>query len=253
MNGAAIELEGATVRLGGRTVLDDLSATFEAGRISIVLGPSGSGKSTILRVLAGLQRLTSGHVRVADEPILGPSASRGLVFQQDGLLPWLNVRQNVELPLKIARVPKAQRTGRVAEMLAEVELSAHGDLLPGSLSGGMRQRAQIARTLVTRPSVLLLDEPFSALDIRTRAACQQLLLRVHDEHRPTVVFVTHDLEEADALGGRQLVLTGKPANGLVEIPDSPSRATETGTDANSAHVHRLKLLALFASETGASR
>ncbi|WP_110590482.1 ABC transporter ATP-binding protein [Microbacterium suaedae] len=250
MSSATITLKSVSVDLGERTILDGLSATFAAGEISIVLGPSGSGKSTILRVLAGLQRIDSGAVVVGSTPITGPSASRGLVFQHDGLLPWLSIQQNVELPLKIAGVPRLERRRRALEILDEVELSGCTRMHPSELSGGMKQRAQIARVLVTRPSVLLLDEPFSALDVRTRAACQQLLRRVHAEHRPTVVFVTHDLEEASSLGGRQLILTGRPATRLVPLPDIDEPASGETLSLNEMHARRLRLLDLFALEEG---
>lgn len=250
MGNATIILNDVSVNLGERAVLSDLSTTFAAGEISIVLGPSGSGKSTLLRVLAGLQCIDSGAVAVGSAPITGPSASRGLVFQHDGLLPWLTVQQNVELPLKIARVPKAERRRRALEILDEVELAGCRRMHPSELSGGMKQRAQIARILVTRPSVLLLDEPFSALDVRTRAVCQQLLRRIHAEHRPTIVFVTHDPEEASSLGGRQLVLTGRPATRLVALPDIDEPATGETLSPNEMHARRLRLPDLFALEEG---
>ncbi|NQX05171.1 ABC transporter ATP-binding protein [Rathayibacter sp. VKM Ac-2856] len=230
--GAEIRVEGLSVARSGRTVIRDLSFTVAAGEIVTVLGPSGCGKSTLLRVLAGLQPASSGAVLVGGAPVTGPDASRAMAFQDDALLPWRSVRRNVELPLQLQGVGRAERRARAGALLASVGMADSAQLLPKQLSGGMRQRAQIARTLVSDPRVVLMDEPFSALDVHSRRAAQDVLLEQWGRSRPTVVFVTHDVDEAVRLGQRVLVLSAGPASIALER----RRPEPTGAD----HADRLR-------------
>jgi NitT/TauT family transport system ATP-binding protein len=196
----------ATLGYGGHAVCTGLDLDVRAGEFLVVAGPSGCGKSTLLRAFAGLLRPSGGAVTAGGETITGPSPDRALVFQDDALLPWRSARRNVELPLAIRGVPRAERRAEAAEWLARVGLADAVRRLPRQLSGGMRQRVQLARALAGRPRALLMDEPFGALDAQTRAAMQRLLLDVLADAPATVVFVTHDVDEALLLGDRVVVL-----------------------------------------------
>ena len=191
---------------GFRPVLTDLDLTVARGEFVTVVGPSGCGKSTLLRLLIGLDRADQGKVRVDNAPVLGPNPDRGVVFQEPRLLPWLTVRQNVALGLINSPLSKAEKHRRVEDHLRLVELSGSGEALPRQLSGGMAQRVAIARALVNQPSVLLLDEPFSALDPMTRGALQDALLNIRATQDLTVVMITHDVEEAVYLSDRIAVM-----------------------------------------------
>lgn len=208
-----------TLGYGQRTILTGLDLEVGSGEIVVVLGPSGGGKSTLLRAIAGLLRPRSGQLDADGTPITGPSADRALVFQDDALLPWRTARRNVELPLALRGVGRAQRREQARQWLSRVGLEQHAELLPGQLSGGMRQRVQLARTLAARPRVMLMDEPFGALDAQTRAEMQKLLISVWDEARTTIVFVTHDVDEALLIADRIVLLGGSPArvSSTVEI------------------------------------
>jgi sulfonate transport system ATP-binding protein len=192
----------------GAAALDDVDLTVERGEIVALLGTSGCGKSTLLRIAGGLDQASEGEVTVDGSPVTGPRPEVGLVFQEPRLMPWLTVRGNAEFGL--ARRPRAERRALADEALARVGLGAFADHLPQQLSGGMAQRAAIARALVTRPSVLLLDEPFSALDAFTRVSLQDHLLEIWRADRPTMLFVTHDIEEALVLSDRVVVMRGRP-------------------------------------------
>jgi len=210
-----------------RPVLGEVSVRLAEREILVLVGPSGCGKSTLLRTLAGLAAPLSGRALVDGEPVHGPGRDRVLVFQDDGLLPWRSVRRNVVLPLVIGRVPRARRRAEADRWLARVGLLDAAHRLPRELSGGMRQRAQLARALAGGPGLLLMDEPFGALDAQTRAAMQRLLIEVWRAHPRTIVFVTHDIDEALALGDRIAVLrpglAGEPARpGIAELIDVPA-------------------------------
>jgi sulfonate transport system ATP-binding protein len=192
----------------GLQALAGLNLQVEAGEILVILGGSGCGKSTLLRLIAGLDRPTEGRVLLDTEPIQGPHPAIGLVFQEPRLLPWLRVAENVGFGLHDR--PRAERDGRVAAALERVGLAAHAGDWPRELSGGMAQRAALARALVARPRVLLLDEPFSALDSLIRADLQDHLLDLWAEDRQTLVVVTHDIEEALMLGDRIAVMRPRP-------------------------------------------
>jgi NitT/TauT family transport system ATP-binding protein len=200
-------------------VLAGVGLDVVPGEITVVVGASGSGKSTLLRGLAGLLMPYAGEILADGRPITGPAPDRAMIFQDDGLLPWRTVRRNVELPLAIRRTPKRERTTAAGKWIERVGLAGHGDRLPRELSGGMRQRVQLARALVGAPRAVLMDEPFGALDAQTRAEMQRLLLDVLADTPATVVFVTHDIDEALLLGHRIVVLG--PAG--ARVIDEPSR------------------------------
>jgi len=206
--GVSVELSHTD---GPRRVLDDISLDLSRGEFLTIVGPSGTGKTTLIRLLAGLTRSTRGTVDVNNRPIDGPPEDVIIVFQDysHALLQWRTVARNVALGLE-GRLPRGEIKARVDEALRLVRLSAHAGDHPWQLSGGMQQRVQIARALAVRPAVLLMDEPFAALDAMTKAALQDELLRLRDETRSSVVFVTHDIEEAVYLGDRVAVITGAP-------------------------------------------
>ena len=203
-----------------RVVLDDVS--FEIGKPEFVaiMGRSGVGKSTLLRVLAGLHEPSPASVvRFDGQPVAGPPEGVSLVFQDytNSLLPWRSVARNVELPLE-GWLDKAERRARVSEGLEMIGLADRADAQPFELSGGMQQRVQLARALVSNPTALLMDEPFGALDALTKAELEDQLLRIFAATKTTVVFVTHDIDEAVYLSDRVLVLDGSPARIAADIP-----------------------------------
>jgi NitT/TauT family transport system ATP-binding protein len=214
MSRGAIELRDVNLTFGsGRnavTALESLSLNLRPGEFLSILGPSGCGKSSLISAIAGFQPPQSGRLRVDGEEVQGPGSDRGVVFQQPTLFPWKTVRQNVEFGLKFRGVPKAERQGAVEDILHKVGLSEFSGHYPAQLSGGMQQRVGLARVLVNRPRVMLMDEPFSALDAQTRLMMQELLLDVWAEYGMTVLFVTHDIDEAVYLGSRVAVLTRRP-------------------------------------------
>ncbi|GAA2992424.1 ABC transporter ATP-binding protein [Kitasatospora albolonga] len=214
---------GLSLGHAGHPVVEGLDLDVAPGELLTVLGASGCGKSTLLRALAGLLPPTGGELLADGAPLRGPSAERALVFQEDGLLPWRSARRNVELPLAIAGLRRPERREPALGWLRRVGLEDHQDRLPRQLSGGQRQRVQLARALAGSPRALLMDEPFGALDAQNRHAMQQLLLTVREKEGCTVVFVTHDVDEALLLGDRVAVLGGGRLLALHEVP-RPSAA-----------------------------
>ena len=194
--------------------LNDLSLHVEKKEFCVIVGPSGCGKSSLLYLIAGLQDRTGGDIRVGARTIFEPGADRGMVFQAYTLFPWLTVGENVEFGPKRKGVAPRQRKDIVERYLSEVGLAKFRDHYPSQLSGGMKQRVAIARALANDPEVLLMDEPFGALDSQTRHQMQKLLLRVWEHSKKTVLFVTHDIDEAILLGDRVLVMSGRP--GLIK-------------------------------------
>jgi ABC-type nitrate/sulfonate/bicarbonate transport system ATPase subunit len=190
-------------------VLRDLSLTVAQGELIGLIGPSGCGKSTLLRLIAGLDRPTAGELQVDSEPILGPSAERGLMFQDPNLFPWLSIRGNIQAGL-VARGVLRQQRHQVEEFLALVGLQAFADAYPYQLSGGMAQRAALARALVNQPRVLLLDEPLGALDQFIRMSMQDVVLGLWQARGTTMLLVTHDIDEALYMCDRIVVLSGVP-------------------------------------------
>jgi ABC-type nitrate/sulfonate/bicarbonate transport system ATPase subunit len=199
----------------GGIVLEDVSLTVGSGEFLCVVGPSGCGKTTLLRQIAGLTEIDHGSLSVGGIPVTGPSPKVAVVFQHFGLFPWKTVYRNVALPLQLARAGKA-RTGkaeteqRVREVLATVGLTGHERKYPAQLSGGMKQRAGLARALAASPDVLLMDEPFAAVDAQVREVLQEDLLRLRDQLRQTIVFITHSIDEAITLGDRIIVMATRP-------------------------------------------
>ncbi|MEV8593386.1 ABC transporter ATP-binding protein [Streptomyces sp. NPDC052013] len=216
--GAGLSLRDATLGRPGAPALDVVDLDVAPGEILTVVGSSGCGKSTLLRTLAGLLPLLSGQITVDARPLTGPSAERALVFQEDALLPWRTLRANVELPLAISGVPRTERRAQAQAWLDRVGLAEHAHRLPHRVSGGQRQRAQLARALAGRPRAVLMDEPFGALDAQTRAGMQDLLVEVLSGTGATVVFVTHDVDEALFLGDRVALLG---AGRLIAVRDVP--------------------------------
>jgi ABC-type nitrate/sulfonate/bicarbonate transport system ATPase subunit len=196
------------------------AAGRDIGEFRVLLGPSGCGKSTLLRMIAGLDKPTSGQVLVNGEIVTHPGKDRGMVFQKYTSFPWLTVSENIAYGMKINGVPEAQRKETVDRLLKSVGLTEFADVYPETLSGGMQQRVAIARTLALRPSVILMDEPFGALDAQTRSDMQQLLLQIWDETACTILFVTHDVEEAVYLADRIFIMSSHPGTIVedVEVP-----------------------------------
>jgi NitT/TauT family transport system ATP-binding protein len=242
-----LRLEQVCAGYGGRTVLEGLDLDIGPGEFLVIVGPSGCGKSTLLRILAGLLPVRSGQVRLGAAPVQGTSADRGLMFQDDGLLPWRSVLHNVELPLTIRRIPRTRRRELAIAAIERVGLAGHEKYLPRQLSGGMRQRVQLARTLVGSPRVLLMDEPFGALDAQNRAGMQQLLLEVWLRQPTTVVFVTHDVDEALLLADRVVVL-GRERGELITVVDVPNPRAQDGPTAATRRA-RTAILAALGGET----
>jgi NitT/TauT family transport system ATP-binding protein len=200
----------------------------DVGEFRVLLGPSGCGKSTLLRLIAGLDQPDSGEVLVNDHPVRGPGKDRGMVFQKYTSFPWLTVADNIAYGLKINGVPEAQRKEIVAQLIQDIGLSGFESAYPETLSGGMQQRVAIARTLALRPAVILMDEPFGALDAQTRSEMQLLLLKVWDETASTILFVTHDVEEAIYLADRIFVMSAHPGTIVedVQVPFDRPRSLD---------------------------
>jgi NitT/TauT family transport system ATP-binding protein len=220
---ARLKIEHLTMRFRTRrgdtvTALEEIGFEVRDREFAVLVGTSGCGKSTILRLVAGLTRPTEGRVLVDGRAIDRPGADRGMVFQSYTLFPWLTVQQNVEFGPRLRGMPAGDRTALARRYLAQVGLEGFERVYPKELSGGMMQRVAIARALANDPAVLLMDEPFGALDAQTRVLMGELLLRVWGEAEKTVLFVTHDIEEALFLGDRVFVMTARPGRIREEIP-----------------------------------
>jgi NitT/TauT family transport system ATP-binding protein len=220
---ARLTLERLTMRYRTRrgeviTALEDVSFEVEDQEFAVLVGTSGCGKSTILRLVAGLVPPSSGRVLLDGRPVTDPGADRGMVFQSYTLFPWLTVKRNVEFGPRLRGLPAGERETLARRYIGQVGLRGFEHVYPRELSGGMMQRVAIARALANDPAVLLMDEPFGALDAQTRTLMGELLLRVWGEAAKTVLFVTHDIEEALFLADRVLVMTARPGRIREEIP-----------------------------------
>ncbi|MGO1467473.1 MAG: ABC transporter ATP-binding protein [Microbacterium gubbeenense] len=209
----------------------NLTFSIPQGQLVCIVGPSGAGKTTLLKCIAGLLPPTSGTLELEGKPITGPPRTMAVVFQEYGrsLYPWMSVQANVELPLKTAGMGKAERRQRTAEALDAVGLGDAGDKYPWQLSGGMQQRVAIARAVAYRPQILLMDEPFAAVDAQTRADLEDLVRKIWKELGVTVLFVTHDIDESVYLGQRVIVLSNRPTvvqdDVAIDLPDERDQLT----------------------------
>ena len=246
--GFAVSLRGVTkVYDSGVAALGPIDLDVRKGEFVSLLGPSGCGKSTALRLVAGLSAATSGAVRVSDS---GVGRSIGFVFQEPTLMPWTSVRENVRLPLKLAHVPREQADARVGEALAQVGLAEFADAYPRELSGGMKMRVSLARALVTDPDILLMDEPFAALDEITRFRLNNDLLALWRKLHKTVVFVTHSVFESVYLSQRVIVMTPRPGRISAEfrIDAAEPRSEEFRTSVGyAAHCREVSIALARAS------
>jgi NitT/TauT family transport system ATP-binding protein len=212
-----LSLSSVSQRFGSFTALSDISLEVPDGQFLCLVGASGSGKSTLLSLLAGLTLPTSGTIRLDDQPVTGPGPDRGLVFQSGAVYPFRTVERNVGFGLELLALARAERRRRIDWYLAETGLTALRRQLPRQLSGGQRQRVAIARALACEPSVLLLDEPFGALDVQTKEDMQLFIRRIWQDTGTTVVMVTHDVEEAVFLGQRVVVLACDPGRVAADL------------------------------------
>ena len=218
----AIDVSNLSIIYGGPKgeflAVDRVSFQVKPGEFVCIVGPSGCGKSTILNIIAGFESPSEGSITLDGKPITKPGADRGMVFQQPSLFPWKTIRSNVAHGPRMAGYPNAEAYRQADQFLEMVGLTRFADNHPKTLSGGMQQRVAIARALVNRPSVLLMDEPFGALDAQTRTMMQEALLRIWTEIDATVVFVTHDIDEAIFLGDRILVMSASPGRIILDVP-----------------------------------
>ena len=231
----AIVLRDVEMSFGGPegfTAVEDVNFQVNEGEFICILGPSGCGKSTLLHLIAGFANPSRGSITFRGREVTAPAFERGVVFQSElAVFSWLTVHQNVAYGLRVRRVPKAERAEAVARALELVNLDQHADKFPRELSGGMKQRVQIARVLATDPDCMLMDEPFGALDAQTRMKLQDALARIWESMGKTVVFVTHDVAEAVYLADRVAVMTAGPAARIKEVVsvdiDRPRRRGES--------------------------
>jgi NitT/TauT family transport system ATP-binding protein len=230
--------------------LDGIDLDIGDDEFLTILGPSGCGKTTLLNIVAGFDHPTSGDVTLDGEPIRKPGPDRGVVFQEYALFPWLTVEHNIEFGLREGGIAKSERMLRVRQQIATVGLSGFERRYPQELSGGMRQRVALARVLANDPKILLMDEPFAALDAQTRTIMQQELLRVWSANRRTALFITHNIEEAILLGDRVVVMTARPGRIKEIVPVNLPRPRDvTSAEFNAT---RRRVAALLESEVQAA-
>ncbi len=195
---------------GEVVALKDLSLSIKDGEFMVIVGASGCGKSTLLNLIAGFETPTKGQVLLKGEPVIGINPQCGMIFQQYALFPWKTVEGNVEFGLKMKGTPKKERTEIAAKFIELVGLTKFSNVYPHHLSGGMKQRVSIARALANDPEVMLLDEPFAALDAMTRQVLQEQLVRIYEKHKKTIIFITHSIDEALLLSSRIAIMTARP-------------------------------------------
>jgi NitT/TauT family transport system ATP-binding protein len=226
-------------RSGSVQALDGIDLTAGTGEFVTLIGRSGCGKSTLLRLIAGLVEPSAGEIRVGGEPVTGPRRDVSFMFQQPALLPWRSVLANVLLPIEIFGLDRRRFTDRAHDLLDMVGMRGFEKRLPSELSGGMRQRVSLCRSLIQDPKVMLMDEPFSALDALTRTELSEELQRVHMEHATTTVFVTHSIDEAVLLADRVVVLSPRPGRVREIVDVSIPRPRALGRNAHAAEVARV--------------
>ena len=214
-SGAAVALRGVSRSFGGYRAVDAIDLEIAAGRFVSLVGPSGCGKSTVLNIVAGLLPPTGGSVELFGEPLIGINRRASYMFQQDALLPWKTVLGNIELGLILRGRERADAARHAQQWIERVGLTGFGEHYPAQLSGGMRKRVAMAQAWIGRPDIMLMDEPFGALDVHTRLRMESEILRLWTDSRQTVVFVTHDLEEAIALSDEVVVLSAGPGSRVV--------------------------------------
>jgi NitT/TauT family transport system ATP-binding protein len=219
---SSVTVEDVTLVFEGKsgqsvTALEDISFALEDKKFAVIVGPSGCGKSSLLYLIAGLNEPTSGMCKIGDQVIKGPGKDRGMVFQTYTLFPWLNVLKNVEFGLKLRGITSAERADIASQFISEVGLKGFENAYPKQLSGGMQQRVALARALANDPEVLLMDEPFGALDSQTRSIMQELLVKIWEHSNKTVLFVTHDIDEAIFLGDHVYVMSARPGRMIEEV------------------------------------
>ena len=228
-----LQISHLSADYGGKPALADINLTLESGELLVVLGPSGCGKTTLLNLIAGFVPYQHGSITLEGQRVTGPGAERGVVFQNEGLLPWRNVQDNVALGLQLAGVDKAPRRQAAAQMLKKVGLEGAEKRFIWQLSGGQRQRVGIARALAANPQLLLLDEPFGALDAFTREQMQTLLLKLWHETGKQVLLITHDIEEAIFMATELVLLSPGPGRVVERLPLDFSRRFVAGESCRS--------------------
>lgn len=240
-----LELRHVNKHFGSLQVLKDINIKVEKGEFAAIVGPSGCGKSTALRMFAGLETTSEGEVLADGKSITAPSPNRMMIFQEHALYPWSTVEQNVGLGLELAKVSKKERKERINRVLEKVNLSGFNDYFPSQLSGGMRQRVAIARALVMDPDILLLDEPYGALDAMTRLQMQNELLHLWDGSGKTMLLITHDIDEALYLADKVYVMSARPGQVIHTIHLDMPRPRNRNSEAFVKHRETImKLLGL---------
>lgn len=219
--------------------LKDLSFTVDEGVFLVIVGASGCGKSTLLNLIAGFIRPTSGRILLRGKEVTGVTPQCGMIFQQYALFPWKTVQDNVEFGLKMKRIPKKERAEIAAEFIDLVGLRGFEDSYPKALSGGMKQRVSIARALANDPEVMLLDEPFAALDAMTRQVLQEQLAKIYEKHKKTIIFITHSIDEALLLSSRIIIMTARPGTIAQDIVNDLPYPRDASVEL-SDHYTRLK-------------
>lgn len=239
-----VEIRNLDVRFGRGAnqieAVSDVNINIQPGEFVSILGPSGCGKSTLLNVVAGFVKRSGGSVLVDGADVLGPGAERGMVFQQYSLFPWMTVRKNVEFGLKMQGRPRSEREAAARTLLGLAGLLAFENHYPDQLSGGMKQRVGIVRALATSPQVLLMDEPFGALDAQTRVVMQQILTNMWQRFRLSVLFITHDIDESIFLSDKVYVMTARPGRikAEIEVPLARPRVAEMTTSTEFMELRR---------------
>jgi NitT/TauT family transport system ATP-binding protein len=251
---AKLELDSVTLKFFPKSgapvlALDDISLEVADQEFAVIVGPSGCGKSSLLRLVAGLVEPTSGEITLDGTPVTRPGKDRGMVFQSYTLFPWLTVRDNVEFGLRIGGIPAEKRKHISDHFISEVGLEGFENSYPKQLSGGMMQRVALARALANDPEILLMDEPFGALDSQTRSLMQELLLQIWEHSHKTVLFITHDIDEAILLGDRVHVMTARPGRikERVEIDLARPRQVDVLTSPEFIAIKR-RIMALIHDE-----